>query len=457
MQEAYEPTKSDLMNKSRLFIGSCLALLVTSLTFAMRAKIEEVFGPAADGGIFGLSKEAIGWAFGPAFWGFTVAMVVGGFLIDVVKTKSIVWAAFFLHLAGAVAFILAKDKTTLFVANVLIGLGNGSVEAAFNPLVATLYPNQKTKMLNRFHVWFPGGIVIGSLLAYFMMDMMHIGWQVYIGVLFVPLAIYGALFVGQSIPETERVSSGVSYKGMLNAIGAPVTIIVAMGVMLLLAINAFKLPQGWMYLAVIGIALLLSLIEVQIRKSSIIFPVMFTLMLFTAATELVTTQWVNALLAGAGVSPMLILAMVTGIMAVGRFFAGGLVHRLNPTGVLLMSALFSAVGIYMLSWVNGSAMTILASIFFAIGVCYFWPTMIGFVAEYIPKSGALGMSLLGGAGMVSVAMFLPLMGRIMEESNEKVALQSIGVLPLILIVGFVVLYIKYKNKHPEVPGETPAE
>ena len=438
------------INKGRLFIGSCLALLVTSLTFAMRAKIEEVFGPVDDGGIFGLSKEAIGWAFGPAFWGFTVAMVIGGFIIDIVKTKTVVWAAFVLHFIGAITFILADSRETLFLANVFIGLGNGFVEASFNPLIATIYPNQKTKMLNRFHVWFPGGIVIGSLLAFLMMDNMGITWEIYVGVLFVPLFIYGVLFFGQTIPETERVTSGVTYKGMLNAIGAPVTIILSMTFMLLFAIELIKLPQDWMYLGFIGASLVISIIEAAlIRKQSVIFPFMFIFMLLTASTELVTTQWVNALLKDAGVSQMLILALITGIMAVGRFFAGGLIHRLNPVGVLLLSSIFSAIGIYLLSIVDSPALTILASIIFAIGVCYFWPTMLGFVAEYIPKSGALGLSLLGGAGMVSVAMFLPVMGRIMEEHNTEVALRSIGTLPFILIVGFGFLYFAYKDKKPE--------
>ncbi len=437
------------INKSRIFLASCLALLVTSLTFAMRAKIEEIFGPVESGGIFGLSKETIGWAFGPAFWGFTVAMVIGGFIIDIVKTKSIIWAAFILHLIGAISFIMADDKITLFIANIFIGLGNGAVEAAFNPLVATLYPNNKTKMLNRFHVWFPGGIVIGSILAWLMMDTMQISWQIYIGVLFIPLAMYGILFWGQKIPETERVASGISYKGMLNAIGAPVTIITSMAVMLLLAIEVLKLPEGWMYLTLIGAFLVIAIVEAKlIRKASIIFPFMFTFMLLTASTELVTTQWINALLVEVGVSQMLILALITGIMAVGRFFAGNLVHRLNSVGVLLLSAIFSAIGIYMLSFVSGTAMTILASVLFAIGVCYFWPTMLGFVAEYIPHSGALGLSLLGGAGMVSVAMFLPVMGKIMEEHGEKAALQSVGALPIVLIVGFAVLYTIYKNKKP---------
>jgi MFS family permease len=437
------------LNKKRLFIGSCFALLVTSLTFAMRAKIEEIFGPVADGGIFGLSKDVIGWAYSPAFWGFTIAMVVGGFIIDIVKTRTIVWAAFFLQAIGAVIFIFAHNKETLFIANIFIGLGNGSVEASFNPLVATLFPKDKTRMLNRFHVWFPGGIVIGSLLAYFLMDKMEIGWQMYVGLLFIPIAIYGIMFLGQKIPETERVTSGVSYKGMLDAIGAPVSIITAMTVIFLLAINVVVLPQGWMYLAVIGLASLASIIEaLLIRKASVIFPVMFSFMLLTSATELVTNQWVNALLADAGVSPMLILALISGIMAVGRFFAGSLVHRMNPVGVLLMSAVFSATGIYILSFVNSAGFTIVGAVFFAIGICYFWPTMLGFTSEYIPRSGALGLSLLGGAGFVSVAMFLPVMGRILENSGTKVALRSVGLLPVILIIGFAIMYVVYRNKKP---------
>ena len=436
-------------NKTRVFFGSCLALLVTSLTFAMRAKIEEIFGPVADGGIFGLSKDVIGWAFSPAFWGFTIAMVAGGFIIDIVKTKSLIWAAFALQLIGGIIFIMSHNKETLFLANVFIGLGNGTVEASFNPMIATIYPKDKTKMLNRFHVWFPGGIVIGSLLAFVMVDNMEINWQIYVGLLFIPLALYGFLFLGQKIPETERVASGVTYRGMLNAIGAPVTIIIAMTLMILLAIDVIVLPSGWMYLAFIGVVAVISLIEAKfIKKESIIFPIMFTFMMLTAATELVTNQWVNALLADAGVSAMLILAMISGIMALGRFFAGQLVHRMHLVGVLLFSSVFSAIGIYAMGFFSTPALTIIGAIFFAIGVCYFWPTMLGFTSEFIPKTGALGLSLLGGAGFVSVAMFLPVMGRILEERSTSVALQSIGILPLILIAGFTILYIVYRNKKP---------
>ena len=210
----------DNVNRNRLFIGSCLALLVTSLTFAIRAKIEGVFGME-----YGLTKEEIGWAFGPAFWGFTVAMFAGGLIVDVVKTKTVVWTAFIMHAIGIVVLLMAKDMTMLFIANVFIGFGNGSVEAACNPLIAAIYPEQKTKMLNRFHVWFPGGIVIGGLLAYVLMDTMGLSWQILAGLLFIPLIIYGYLFLGQKIPESERVTSGVSYKEMLKNVGAPYTII----------------------------------------------------------------------------------------------------------------------------------------------------------------------------------------------------------------------------------------
>ena len=231
------------VNQKRLFVASCLALLVTAITFAIRAKIEGVFTDD-----YGLTKEQVGRAFGPAFWGFAVAMFAGGYIIDIVKTKTIVWLAFALHLVGIVSLLMAKDYTSLFLANVFIGLGNGSVEAACNPLVATIFPEMKTKMLNRFHVWFPGGIVIGSLLAALVMDWMNLPWQVLVGLLFIPLALYGFLFFRQEIPETERVTTGVSYKEMMRNVGAPYTITLAVIFMILVATNQNVASNGYLEL-----------------------------------------------------------------------------------------------------------------------------------------------------------------------------------------------------------------
>jgi MFS family permease len=433
-------------NASRLFVGSCLALLVTSLTFAIRAKIENVF--AVD---YGLTKQEIGWAFGPAFWGFTIAMFVGGLIIDAVKTKSIIWTAFGMHLIGIILLLTAKDKTMLFISNVFIGLGNGSVEAACNPLIASIYTENKTKMLNRFHVWFPGGAVVGGILAAILLDQMGLPWQVLVALLFIPLAIYGYLFFGQTIPETERVSTGVTYKDMLKNVGAPVTIILLVSFMILAAsVPSIKIDfSANLTYAVIAVIIIAIIIESRfINKVSMLFPFMLFCMFLTASTELGTNQWTNALLGASGLNPMLILVLVTGIQAVGRFFAGPLIHKLSPPAVLLGSSVFAVIGLYLLSIASGPGFTLLAAIVFALGICYFWPTMLGFVAEYIPKSGALGLSIMGGAGMVATSMILPMMGESIDTEGPQATLRYVTILPLILVVAFIFLnfHIRRKSK-----------
>ena len=370
--------------KSKLFNASCFALITTAMTFAVRAKIELVFNND-----YGLTLEQIGIAFGPAFYGFTLAMIIGGILVDLFGMKKIMNLAFFGHLVGIVLTLFARDFWMLFSGTLLIGIGNGMVEAACNPLIATLYPNEKTKMLNRFHVWFPGGIVIGSILAYLIVDIMGMSWMVLVGTLFIPLIIYIFLFRGQEFPATERVSSGVTYQDMLKA--------------------CFANPLFWF----IGFCMLL-----------------------TASTELATTQRISSLLEETVSNPILILAFINGIMMLGRLFAGDVVHRLSITKMLLFSAVFSFLGLLWLSSATGAA-SFMAAAVFAIGVCYFWPTMLSFVAEKIPSSGALGLSLMGGLGMFSVAIVLWAMGLVMDmDASGSDTLYRMALLPAVLIVLF---------------------
>ena len=369
---------------SKLFNASCFALVTTAMTFAVRAKIELVFNNE-----YGLSLEQIGIAFGPAFYGFTLAMIIGGFLVDLFGMKKIMNLAFIGHLGGIVLTLFARDFWMLFSGTLLIGIGNGMVEAACNPLIATLYPKEKTKMLNRFHVWFPGGIVIGSILGYFIVDIMGMSWMVLVGTLFIPLVIYLYLFRGQLFPATERVASGVTYNDMLKA--------------------CFANPLFWF----IGFCMLL-----------------------TASTELATTQRISSLLEETVSNPILVLAFINGIMMFGRLFAGDVVHRLSITKMLLFSAIFSFLGLFWLSSATGVA-SFLAAAVFAIGVCYFWPTMLSFVAEKIPSSGALGLSLMGGLGMFSVAIVLWVMGLVMDmDASGSDTLFRLAILPAILILLF---------------------
>ena len=369
---------------SKLFNASCFALVTTAMTFAVRAKIELVFNND-----YGLTLEQIGIAFGPAFYGFTIAMIIGGFLVDLFGMKKIMNLAFIGHLVGIVLTLFARDFWILFSGTLLIGIGNGMVEAACNPLIATLYPKEKTKMLNRFHVWFPGGIVIGSILGYFIVDIMGMSWMVLVGTLFIPLVIYIYLFKGQEFPATERVASGVTYNDMLKA--------------------CFANPLFWF----IGFCMLL-----------------------TASTELATTQRISSLLEETVSNPILVLAFINGIMMFGRLFAGDVVHRLSITKMLLFSAVFSFLGLLWLSSASG-AVSFMAAAVFAIGVCYFWPTMLSFVAEKIPSSGALGLSLMGGLGMFSVAIVLWAMGLVMDmDASGSDTLYRLAILPAILIILF---------------------
>jgi hypothetical protein len=233
---------------------------------------------------------------------------------------------------------------------------------------------------------------------------------------------------------------------MMRNVGAPVTITLAVIFMILVATNAnisaaitssYSIPI--IIVAIVAVAIVIE--GRMVNKITLLFPFIFFCMLLTASTELGTTQWINALLADNGIHPMIILAVVTGLMAVGRYFAGGLIHRLNPPGVLLGSAVFSVAGLYLLSISSGPVMTVLSAAVFAVGVCYFWPTMIGVASEYVPKSGALGMSILGGAGFVATSMVLPIMGKSIETAGPQITLRNMTVLPIILVVLFVILNI----------------
>lgn len=386
----------ETINRKRLFNASCFALIVTAMTFAIRARLETVFGPG-EGGI-GLTLEQIGWAFTPAFWGFTLAMIIGGPLVDALGMKKITWLAFITHTIGIVLTIMASSMVSLFVATLFVGIGNGMVEATCNPLVASMFPKEKTKMLNRFHVWFPGGIVIGSIVGWFVMDQMGLSWQLMVATLFIPLIIYGVLFLGQKFPVTERVEMGVSTAKMWGSIVTPLFLFIAF------------------------------------------------CMLLTAATELGTNQRIETLLKASGTNALLVLAFINGIMALGRLFAGPVVHRLSISGMLLFSAIFSFIGLTLLTQVSG-AMTFVAAGVFAVGITFFWPTMLSFVAENVPESGALGLSVMGGLGMLSVSIVLPIMGRVMDESmTGQETIRIMSILPAILIVLFGGLYYYMRKR-----------
>jgi MFS family permease len=392
-------------NNFKVFNLCCIALTVTSMTFAIRAGILGQLGID-----FGLTDTELGWVNAMAFLGFPVATMIGGAIYNVIGSKKLIAAAFACHLLGLLLTITADGFLGLLISTFLIGFANGSVEAGCNPLIAEVYPTNKTTMLNRFHVWFPGGIVIGAL-ASSAMTYVGLNWQLQVALILIPTIIYGIMLLNASFPELNKKihSTRANFKHLFSPL--------------------------YLFLVVC--------------------------MTLTATTELGTQQWIERILGASGASPMLILAMITGLMAVGRYFAGPLIHRFNPTGILLGSSICAALGIFMMSQAQGN-MIYVAAIMFAIGCTYFWPTMLGCVAEYTPKTGALGMSLVGGIGMFAVSMWNPVIGGWIDQAQidaqkqnlvgaqadlfaSQTVLLNLFIFPVVLVVTFIALYL-YINK-----------
>lgn len=420
------------VHRNQLFVASCLALLVTSLSFGIRAGILNGLGVE-----FGLDKAELGTIAATAFWGFPLAVIIGGIVVDIIGMKRLLVFAFIFHLAGIILTIYAgkfgNAFWALFISTLCIGIANGTVEAACNPLVTALYPENKTTKLNHFHLWFPGGIVIGTLIVFFF-EKIALGWQIQMAMMILPTLIYGFLFSKLHFPVTERVASGVSTGEMYKSLAKPLFI--------------------FMILCMFG----------------------------TAITELFTGQWIDVLLRNVSDNAILILTVSTGVMALGRAFAGPIVHRLAPQGVLLMSSILATVGLYLLGHTTGN-MLFVAALIFGMGVCYFWPTMLGFVSEYLPKTGAVGINLMGGAGMFAVSIYMMFMGGVYDkliagklpagadmklynsaaatdemknalaEANKAAGPEIINttlIIPVILIGAFTFLVLFMRNKKKEI-------
>ena len=352
------------IKKTQLFNASCVALVVTALAFATRGSFVEAWATE-----FNLTHTQVGWIVGTAFWGFTLAMIFGGPLVDIIGLGRILAIAFFCHVIGIVLTIAATGFWTLFISTLFVGVANGSVEAACNPLITSMYTDEKTRRLNRFHAWFPTGIVIGGLVVYLFNNIGLTDWRWAMGIMLLPTFAYGYMFLNKKFPETERVVSGFSYKDMLKACISP------------------------------------------------LFLFMAFCMILTAATELGTNQWIAALLANVSDNPILLLVWISGIMALARQFGGTFVHNTKSTVILLFSSILAFIGLILMGYVTGAALVFASAGIFALGIAFFWPTMLGFVSENIPTSGALGLAIMGGIGCLGGAIAQPVLGAIFDSQT----------------------------------------
>jgi fucose permease len=383
----------------RFFVASCIALVATAMSFAIRGDVMGDFER-----LFALSKVDVGWIAGAAFWGFGLSILVGGPLCDLAGMGTLLRLAAAGHVGGAIATIAAPNFTILFAATLVIGIANGLVEAAINPLVATIYADDKRRRLVALHAWFPGGIVIGGVLSFVLTQAgryapalaPYTGWQTKMLLLLVPSLTYAWLFAGGRFPATERAAAGVPFADMVSEMRRP------------------------------------------------LFVVIWLCMWLTAATELGPGQWVsnifNDVMKSSAHAGILVLVWVNGIMYAMRQFAAGVAHRISPVALIASTAVAAALGLFLFGMARTPFSAFAAAAIFAAGTAFWWPTMLGITSERFPRGGALLLAVIGATGAIATAIAGPVMGWINDRFGAGRVLSIWAILPTALAVIFTILY-----------------
>ncbi len=393
------------MNPRRLFVASCIALVASAFSFVTRGDILPALGATFD-----LNQTSRGEIAGKAFLGMAISMFIGAPICDALGMKRMLGLAFLCHIIGSLLtvgapYLIPQDADPqtrtmyaywiLYTAMLLVGAANGFVEIGINPLTATLYPREKTHRLNILHAWWPGGLLLGGFLASILINKAMglpddgiamiksgdgtttvdgaktlLGWQIKAALVFIPTLIYGALFLFEKLPVSERVEAGVSSK------------------------------------------------EMYVQALRPMFIVWAICMLMTASVELGPQQWQNSVLTKtSGISGTYIIMYTSFMMFLLRHFAGPIAHRFSPVGMLTGSAVLTGIGLYLLSYANDALTAFAYATIYGLGIVYFWPTMLGVTAERFPRGGAFLLGLMGCVGNLAIALILPVMGQIYDKGT----------------------------------------
>lgn len=353
-------------NAQRLLWAGFMAILAAGVGFSVRSAI---LGQWANE--YGFTMTDLGKITGGGLVGAGLIILAGAFIADKVGYGKLMALAFLAHFVSAVltlatgaAFAAAgKDAAfwCLYSGMFLFAVGNGICEAVVNPLVATLFPNNKSHYLNILHAGWPGGLIIGGLIAYFMNPdgQKPVHWMVQMSLFLIPVILYGIMVLGQKFPKSEASDAGVSY-----------------GVMV----------------------------------AQLFFPLMIILLVLHALVgyvELGTDSWIAKITGSIMDSPqkgLLLLVYTSGLMFALRFFAGPIVHRISPLGLLFVSSVLGFIGLQMLGSANSVGLCILAVTVYGCGKTFLWPTMLAVASERFPKGGAITIGALGGMGMLSAGL-----------------------------------------------------
>jgi MFS family permease len=360
---AYDDAPGGAINQRSIFFASFMTLIAAGIGFAVRG------GVLADWGAqFGFTQSDLGVINGAGLAGFGFTIIFFSFFADNVGYRALLILAFLLLLVSAVVTLVAtpvfhaKGQNaaywTLYIGTFIFSIAQGLCEAAINPLTATLYPRNKTHYLNILHAGWPGGLVIGSLICYLFATksaaVTQVRWEVLSALYLVPTLYFGLIVLKNRFPISEARAAGVSLGQMVAAVFAPVLILI------------------------------------------------FILHAMVGYVELGTDGWIQNIMNNTiGNKASLLLAYTSILMFILRFFAGPIVHRINPLGLLFVAACCGALGLYLLGTVNTGILIAVAATIFALGKTFYWPTMLGVIGERFPRGGAVAMGLSGGIGMLS--------------------------------------------------------
>jgi len=370
-----ETVGPDGVHRTRLFAGTCLALVPTGASFALLANILGQLKAE-----FILTNAQVGMIAGTSLGSMAIALLVLGPALEGYGFKRGMMMAFLGHFLGVTTFLSASLFTgnpeaafwVLMLGAVFLAIGNGMIEVTGNPLTAALYPEDKTTKLNWFHAFFPLGITAGAVLGYLMTlgGTSGIGhWTAQLSLIYIPVIIYGILALPQAFPKTETAEAGIPYMELVR--------------------YTFTHP---------------------------LFLLLLCMKMITVSVELGPMRWVEVFLGSLGIPGILVVAWISIIMVVLRFLSGHFVERISPPGMILFGAICTGLSLFLLSFVTVTWMAFVVATLFGMGVAFFFPTMLGIVSERMPRTGSLGIVLTAGVGLL-VAGFVgtPAMGFIADR------------------------------------------
>jgi MFS family permease len=415
-----------------LFWGCFIAIITTSYAFISRIILCTGTQFATE---FGLDKVSVGELVGAGIWPFGVSIIIFSLFIDRIGYKVAMVFSFVCYLVyTAMAFaaynavhglsgdaLMAGQKhgyQLLYWGSIILGLGNGSVEAYANPIVTTMFNTDKTKWLNRLHAGWPGGLVLGGLCTIGLAG--HADWRLILGLILVPAFIFFFILASSKIPRSEREQAGVSYLAMLTELGA-FGALVGFGLVFAQLGQVFQWSNGLVWGLTGAVVLIFAVVTRSFGR--FILAVLIIIMMPQAITELGIDGWITSLMQtpmeAAGHNPAWVLVYTSAIMMVLRFCAGPLIHKLSPIGLLASCSALAAIGLFALSKTAGAGMFAIfaAATLYGVGKTFFWPTILGLTSEQCPRGGALTLNAVGGIGMLAVGILgQPFIGYLQESS-----------------------------------------